>query len=306
MLAIALYNNIMPINANAFNDVKSKVDNFPQNVYDDDWWNKYSSLIHDDGGVPETFIRYNVNDFQNCSDKIFKISYSVLTDNKIKKPIPNAPEGKYIWKTETIEGFIGMTLEDPTIFICLYASDYQTYYIEYNINEKCVFSIKEIIAKSNISDYHNISVVSILHNSRQFFIDNIDFKDCVQGWNEIDGDNYYVKKDGTLATKPCVIKGVFYKFDKSGICQGRYTGWAKSAGNKVYYKDGLKVTKNTTINGVRWKFDKNGICQGKYSGFVRSSKGRRYYNNGVMLRNQKFTLNGKKYVADSKGWVTEI
>ena len=126
------------------------------------------------------------------------------------------------------------------------------------------------------------------------------------GWHEIEGYKCYRDKNGKAVTKPTVIDGVFYKFDKSGICKGKYTGWAKSAGNKVYYKDGLKVTKNTTINGVRWKFDKNGICQGKYSGFVTSSKGRRYYNSGVMLRNQKFTLNGKKYVADSKGWVTEI
>ena len=126
------------------------------------------------------------------------------------------------------------------------------------------------------------------------------------GWHEIEGYKCYRDKNGKAVTKPTVIDGVLYAFTKNGVCKGTYTGWAKSAGNKVYYKDGLKVTKNTTINGVRWKFDKNGICQGKYSGFVRSSKGRRYYNNGVMLRNQKFTLNGKKYVADSKGWVTEI
>ena len=125
-------------------------------------------------------------------------------------------------------------------------------------------------------------------------------------WYESQGSTYYIGENHIPVTKPKVIDNILYQFDKNGVCKGPYTGWAKSVGSKVYYKDGLKVTKNTTINGVRWRFDKNGICQGKYSGFVKSSKGRRYYNNGVMLRNQKFTLNGKKYVADSKGWVTEI
>ncbi len=93
-----------------------------------------------------------------------------------------------------------------------------------------------------------------------YSIKDVKVYDCVQGWNEIDGDHYYVKADGTLATKPCVIKGVFYKFDKSGVCKGKYTGFAKTSKGRKYYYKGIPV-KNKTIkfkDGRRYKADVNG------------------------------------------------
>ncbi|MCM1333492.1 MAG: hypothetical protein NC084_03300 [Bacteroides sp.] len=66
------------------------------------------------------------------------------------------------------------------------------------------------------------------------------------GWNEIDGDRYYIKSDGTFVKRPTTIDGVRYQFDKNGACQGTYTGFTSSSKGRRYWKDG-KLVKNKWI-----------------------------------------------------------
>lgn len=103
------------------------------------------------------------------------------------------------------------------------------------------------------------------------------------GWQEIDGEKYYIKKDGTLAAKNTVINGKRYKFSSDGKCLGTFTGFSKQNGVKYYYKKGVIQTgwitsKNkkyyaaksgeirtgwAAIEGSIYYFDKNGVWDGK-------------------------------------------
>ena len=82
------------------------------------------------------------------------------------------------------------------------------------------------------------------------------------GWHTFGGtDTVYRDKKGTTVTKPTVIDGKLYKFDKNGVCKGLYTGFANTKKGKVYYSKGVLV-KNKVLkfrNGTRYKADKNGI-----------------------------------------------
>ncbi|MDE7233627.1 MAG: hypothetical protein K2N29_01040, partial [Ruminiclostridium sp.] len=72
------------------------------------------------------------------------------------------------------------------------------------------------------------------------------------GWNEFDGEQYYLKKDDTLATGTLTIGGIRYKFDQDGVCQGKCTGFTKSDKGRRFWKNG-KLVKNKWIrvNGER-------------------------------------------------------
>ncbi len=61
-----------------------------------------------------------------------------------------------------------------------------------------------------------------------------------KGWITDNGNEYYYKSDGTLATSSLTINGIRYKFDKNGVCQGKYTGKIRSGNNIICYKDGVK------------------------------------------------------------------
>lgn len=106
---------------------------------------------------------------------------------------------------------------------------------------------------------------------------------CKSGWQEIDGEKYYIKKDGTLVTKNTTINGKRYKFSSDGKCLGTFTGFSKQNGIKYYFKKGVVqtgwITSNnkkyyaaksgeirtgwTAIEGGIYYFDKNGVWDGK-------------------------------------------
>lgn len=103
------------------------------------------------------------------------------------------------------------------------------------------------------------------------------------GWNSVGEKEYYVKKDGTLATGSITIGNVRYQFDKDGVCQGRYTGYTRSKKGRRYWKDGILVrnfwiqkngkrkyyagedgyflTGTQEIKGKTYRFDENGVLQ---------------------------------------------
>lgn len=112
------------------------------------------------------------------------------------------------------------------------------------------------------------------------------------GWVMKNGEEYYIKPDGTMATKNMTIAGIRYKFDKHGVCQGKYTGWTKSSSGRRYYlngkplagkwfrvkgkryyadENGYAVTGEAVIDGKQYYFDEKGVWDGKdYSDTVES------------------------------------
>jgi len=75
----------------------------------------------------------------------------------------------------------------------------------------------------------------------------------ITGWQTIDDNLYFFKKSGEAVTKSCVIGGIRYIFNSDGICNGKYTGWTKSAGKRYYYIDGVKQ-KGWLKSGEGWHY----------------------------------------------------
>lgn len=78
------------------------------------------------------------------------------------------------------------------------------------------------------------------------------------GWITVDGNNYFIKKNGTLATENTIIGGTYYSFGEDGKYLGTYTGFARSGGKRCYYRNGVKLTGDFTVNGKSYRTDKNG------------------------------------------------
>lgn len=109
----------------------------------------------------------------------------------------------------------------------------------------------------------------------KFFIDGVNYKfvnssyalnsliiaekNGACGWNELDGERYYIKSDGTFATKSTNIDGIRYKFSSKGICLGTYSGWTKSDKGRRYWYNGKLLTNKTFIaSGVKYYADEKG------------------------------------------------
>lgn len=132
------------------------------------------------------------------------------------------------------------------------------------ITDRSIFTVKELLRGAGIEDQaENIFFASL--DAPGEYISGYVFKGytflpCENGWNEIDGERYYVKKDGTLATSSLTIGGIRYKFGKDGVCGGKYTGFTKSSKGKRYREDGI-LLKNEWFeakNGRKYYADKDG------------------------------------------------
>lgn len=78
------------------------------------------------------------------------------------------------------------------------------------------------------------------------------------GWITVDGNKYFIRKNGTLATGNLTIGSKRYKFGEDGKYLGTFTGFVRSGGKRSYYKDGVKMTGDFTVNGKPYRADKNG------------------------------------------------
>lgn len=78
------------------------------------------------------------------------------------------------------------------------------------------------------------------------------------GWITADGNTFFIRKNGTLATENTIIGGVYYRFGEDGKYLGTYTGFARSGGTRSYYKNGVKLTGDFTVDGKSYRADKNG------------------------------------------------
>lgn len=123
------------------------------------------------------------------------------------------------------------------------------------------------------------------------YITGLSFIDLSEkGWQETNGEKFYVKSDGTVITKSCKISDVRYKFTSDGVCHGKYTGWTKSTNGRRYYKDGVMITNKwiktksgkkyyagedgymrtgwARVDGKTCYFDENGVWDGKVYDFI--------------------------------------
>ena len=129
----------------------------------------------------------------------------------------------------------------------------------YHVIDRNVFTVKELLRHDKIEEQTGKIIFAGIDAVDQYLSGYVfkgyDFIPCESGWYEIHGARYYVKKDGTLATSSLTIDGIRYKFDESGICQGKYTGFTKStkSGNAMrYWKNGeLLKNKWIKVTGVR-------------------------------------------------------
>lgn len=169
-----------------------------------------------------------------------------------------------IWD-HTQYSFLEDEPRDDSFFFEIYTDKYRHIRKGYHLDERTVYSVSEVL--SDISLNADEKVVWVYLEDTVFFsdIDNVDFYPCTKGWNTIDGEKYYVKSDGTLATSSCTIGGIRYKFGKNGVCGGKYTGWTKSSKGRRYWKDGVlqKNTEITTASGKTYTLDKNGYAKVK-------------------------------------------
>lgn len=115
-------------------------------------------------------------------------------------------------------------------------------------------------------------------SGKTFYIE--DNGNYAKGWTEIDGKTYFFRPNGEMIARSCKIGGVRYKFSSDGVCQGKYTGWTKSASGRRYYKNGVMLTD-------RW---------------LKTKSGKRYYvNSDGYAATGEAIIRNKAYVFSSKG-----
>lgn len=101
-----------------------------------------------------------------------------------------------------------------------------------------------------------------------------------KGWVIENGNEYYYKSDGTFLTKSANIGGIRYKFGKDGVCQGKYTGKAKSGNRIICYKDGAEQDE-------------------LFTGWFKSG-GKRFYAEDGVIRTGWVTVGSGRYYIDPK------
>lgn len=200
-----------------------------------------------------------------------------------------------------------------------------------NISDRAVYTGDELLMGAvvrNKSDLSGITIYSYLayvtapsgwDTSRVLAERNPDISVAVldsgkNGWQKAEGKEFYVKKNGQLATSNTTISGTRYKFDKNGVYKGKYTGWTKSSKGRRYYKDGKLIKSKWIKNkyGERYYVDKNGysvtgraVINGELCYFDKNGlwDGLKHARTGEIIVTDKKT--GKVYVSKNNGktWV---
>lgn len=191
----------------------------------------FSYYFEEDGGfAPRLFDPEIGQSFRNEEDKLIVLTFSFDREAMIA--------------SEYGEYYLEFEKEYPynlgSFYFSLISYDGTTYNTERkNALNKKVYTFKEIIRECGIEDSSEIGLARFERLS-SYGTFSFEFMDYTSGWNEIDGERYYIKSDGTVLTKSATIDGIRYKFGKDGVCQGRYTGKVKSGNKIICYKDGVK------------------------------------------------------------------
>lgn len=208
-----------------------------------------SELGDGDGG----FLFFKENDLQlvqSGENALIVVKYKLEEDLDPNAPLP--PQKRIYFHAYMSDG--AKSTYDP------FGKDSDC---EHVLTERNVFTVKEHLLEMGVNDPKELLLLAI--NFAEPSVNGIDvigydLLPCENGWNEIDGARYYVKKDGTLAASSTIIGGIRYQFGKDGVCGGKYTGFTKSDKGKRYWKDGtlLKNERFKAKNGRRYYADKNG------------------------------------------------
>ncbi len=195
------------------------------------------------GFSPRLFTSEIGEAFRNGENKLVVVSFEFDREKMIQSEY-----GEYYLEEEK---------EDPgnlgRFYFTLVAWDGTAYNTEYkNANNRRLYSFQKIIRECEIGDPSEIGLARFEQVSwRGHF--TIDFMDYTPGWNEIDDNYYYIKKDGSFITSSAKIGGVRYKFGEDGVCQGMYTGFTKSDKGLRYWKNG-KLVKNRLFKASNGKY----------------------------------------------------
>lgn len=124
---------------------------------------------------------------------------------------------------------------------------------------------------------------------------------AAKGWLKVDGNTYYIKKDGTRQTGWLKTTSSKYYFGKDGkMYKSR---WLTFNDGTKYYLDekGNAVTGFKTISGEKYYFSKDGNM--KSSGWVKSSNGNKYYfkKDGTIAKNCILLIGDEIYEFNDKG-----
>ena len=183
-------------------------------------------------------------------------------------------ENNYIIKVKLCMNHVGNENYDDYYMFFFALNDGTEYRNAGYLSENCFhererncYTTAEVLKMSGIPDPDMIFMTWIYYNNGDCDADleSVDFYPCTNGWNTLDGEKYYVRPDGTLATRSMTIGGIRYKFGKNGVCGGKYTGWTRSPKGRRYWKDGIlqKNTEITTESGKMYTLDKNGYARVK-------------------------------------------
>ena len=98
---------------------------------------------------------------------------------------------------------------------------------------------------TDIEDAHPLTKIYadshlIEEDGRLYYIGDNGEKES--GWHTIGGHSYFFRTSDKAAIqgKAAKIGGVLYRFNANGVCKGKYTGYAMSNGETIYYKDGIR------------------------------------------------------------------
>ncbi len=172
----------------------------------------------------------------------------------------------------------------------LWTSAFDYYECQVDLTEKQTITVGNLFNLAGITNEEKITAVNVMQvNSRdeEFIKDqSIDYKMIIwgyeplitavrivdtskKGWINVVRSQwyneppftelFYIDSSRRICTGLRSIKGIRYKFDTNGTCQGKYTGFASNSKGKMYFKKGVLVKESTfEVNGNNYKADKDG------------------------------------------------
>lgn len=135
----------------------------------------------------------------------------------------------------------GKEAEEQFFYLHVYTDQGKRYIVEIPTKTRNLYTAAELL--DSVPKEEKI-VFAVFHYQSYEYVDekvSIRISEYAEPWAEIGGSRYYIKSDGTVLTKAAVIDGIRYKFDQSGVCQGKFTGITKSGKGRRYWKDGTLV-----------------------------------------------------------------
>ena len=243
-----------------------------------DYWLEYIRLYRQGGEEWEQFYYNKVSSTDNC----YLFEYYDENIAMYQRKENFAIKINYEFKpNEAVKNTEAYTDIFSIRIITEKGIEYKTYY---HLDEKNIYTFAEMCKDSGFDGKDKIFLLQIKCLDFYHRISEPILYEVKTGWNKIEGNDVYIKANGTVITQNAIINGKRYTFYSNGICKGPYTGWTKSSNGKRYWVNG-NLIKN------KW---------------LKNSKGERFYasENGIIITGEA-EIKKKIYVFDSKGKLIE-